>query len=109
MEIISREYVIEHLVKNNNVMSYEDLLTIEKNLGYELTASQICYIITGEMRYTGLSTAQAIRDYLFARNSGNPLVYHPSSPRAAAEARYKINIIQELEGRGMPAIRICIR
>jgi hypothetical protein len=109
MEIVSREYVIEHLVKHNDVMSYKDLLEIEACLGFELTPSQIVYIITGQMRYTGLTTAQAIRDYLICRDGDMPLLYSPHTNREFNEARHKMHTIEKLERNGMQEIKIILR
>lgn len=106
MEIVSREYIIEHLVRQNKVMDEDMLYKIEEALGFELTPSQITYIITGEMRYTGKTTAEAIRDYLYCLQSGIKLNYVPTSQRNHSENRHKTHIIRQLLQSGLPEIKV---
>ena len=105
MEIVSREHMLKYLetCDGNGIMRMEDLQKIESILGFELTPSQIAYIITGEMRYTGLSTAHAIRRYLM---SGDKMNFRSSNIREYHENMYQLDVIKRLIQGGMPEKKI---
>lgn len=105
MEIVSREQVLKYLetCDGNGIMTMEELHKIESILGFELTPSQIAYIITGEMRYTGLSTAQAIRRYLM---SGDKMNFRSNNIREYHENMYQLEVIRKLMRGGMPEKKI---
>jgi hypothetical protein len=92
-----------------DLMDVYTLHEVEKALGFELTPSQIAYVMTGEMRYTGKTTAEAIKEYLECLRSNKPLVYYPSSVRHYNECRHKVAIIHKLIDSGLPNIDIKIR
>ncbi len=104
MELVSREDIINGLVRCNSVMDEETLYKIEEALGFELTPSQISFIITGEMRYTGRTTAEAIRQYLFCAKRDCSMVYTPHNEREYNEDRHKIGIVQKLMDGGLPEV-----
>ena len=105
MEIVSREYILKYLetYDGNGIMKVEDLQRIESILGFELTPSQITYIITGEMRYTGLSTARAIRRYLM---SGDKMNFRSNNIREYHENMCQLDVIRKLIQGGMPEKKI---
>ena len=105
MEIVSREHILKYLetCDGNGIMKVEDLQRIESILGFELTPSQITYIITGEIRYTGLSTAHAIRRYL---TSGDTINLRAHNIREYHENMYQLGIIRKLVEGGMPEKKV---
>ena len=90
-------------VMGNDVLSRETLEKIESILGFELTPSQIAYIVTGEVRYTGLSTAQAIRTYLI---SGDTINLRAQNIREYHENMYQWGIMRKLVEGGMPEKKV---
>ena len=105
MKIVSREQMLKYLetCDGNGIMTMEELHKIENILGFELTPSQIAYIITGEMRYTGLSTAHAIRRYLM---SGDKMNFRSNNIREYHENMYQLGVIRKLVQGGMPEKKI---
>lgn len=106
MEIVSREDIINGLVRCNSVMDEDTLYEIEAALGFELTPSQISFIITGEMRFTGRTTAEAIRQYLSCVRRDCSMVYVPHTEREYNEDRHKIGIVQKLMDSGLPKVDV---
>lgn len=104
MNIVNREYMFKYLdVMGNDVLSREDLEKIESILGFELTPSQIAYIVTGQERFTGLSTAHAIRRYL---TSGDTINLRAQNIREYHENMYQLGIIRKLIEGGMPEKKV---
>ena len=101
MKIVSREQILKFVetCDGNGIMGVEDLQRIESILGFELTPSEITYIITGELRYTGLSTAHAIRRYLTSVETIN---LRAQNIREYHENMYQLGIIRKLVEGGMP-------
>lgn len=109
MSIVNREDIIKLLPTYTDLLDATTLYAIEQALGFELTPAQISLITTDEMRYTGRTTAEAIRDYLWClKESKKSVDYHVFSPVGLNEARHKALVIQRLMDAGFPEIEIKI-
>lgn len=109
MNIANREDIIKLLPYMSDLMDVNTLYAIEQALGFELTPAQISLITTDEMRYTGRTTAEAIRDYLISLRDNKPVEYQAYSAAGMNEARYKSYTIQRLMDAGLPEVKIDIR
>lgn len=109
MSIVNREDIIKLLPTYTDLLDATTLYAIEQALGFELTPAQISLITTGEMRYTGRTTAEAIRDYLWClKESKKSVNYEILSAVDLNVARHKALVIQRLMDAGFPEIEIKI-